>query len=141
MTCDECGASTRDGLTCREQFDELLALEFSDPLAGRVHFQTVATYQLQHPVAFPLTREGRGQLVDALRDVVVGGLAVTEVRDRMGHAFEGASRVVDREPAGPDLPSPEWSMTVADIGPPDPSTHAGRVTEWGSAVLSDLGVE
>ncbi len=140
-TCDECGASVRDDLACRGQFDELLALEFSDPRAGRVHFLTVACYQLQHPATFPLTPSGTEHLVGALRDVVVLGLPVTEVRDRMSGAFAGDARAVARGSAEPEQPSRQWSMTVADVGPPDPSTHADRITEWASAVLADLGVE
>ncbi|WP_370323810.1 DUF5946 family protein [Euzebya sp.] len=135
-TCAECGAPDRDGLGCRGQWDELLALEFSDVRAGPVHFHTVVCYQLQHPAAFTLPTAAREGLRRALEDVVVHDVPISEICSRMGGAFDGAARV-----RGDDAPPPtlrRWSMTVADVGPPDPDVHADRVTAWARAVLADL---
>lgn len=140
MPCSECGAAD-DGATCRERFDERLALEFSDLRAGRVHLHTVACYQLQHPSSFQLDEDARVALGAALADVELRGVPVAEVRRRMGDAFAGATRVRVRqgEAAAPSTPPRPWSMTIADLGPLDPDTHAEEVRRWARAVLADIG--
>lgn len=135
-TCDECGAQPRDGMACRQQWDELLALEFTDPRAGSVHFLTVACYQLQHPASFRLTAEARRWLEDALRDVVMHGQPAMAVRDTLQRAYDGHRRV--RDTATAPAPRVRWSATVADVGVGDPERHAARVRAWAVSVLSDL---
>lgn len=141
MPCSECGAADDEGVTCREQFDERLALEFSDLRAGAVHLHTVACYQLQHPNAFELDEDARVALGTALADVELRGVPVAEVRRRMGDAFAGATRVRVRQEdaAAPTTPPRAWSMTIADLGSLDPDTHAEQVRRWARAVLADLG--
>ena len=134
--CDECGARSRDGATCRQQWDALLALEFSDPRAGSVHFLTVTCYQLQHPASFPLTAEARRWLADALREVIVHARPVATVRDVMHQEWDGSRRV--REMTTTPVPTVRWSATVADVGEPDPERHVERVQAWAVAVLGDL---
>jgi hypothetical protein len=136
MTCDECGGHPRDGSTCRQQWDALLALEFSDHRAAAVHFLTVACYQLQHPTSFALTDGGRWSLQKAVRDVVVHGRPVASVRDAMQQAYDGSRRV--RGMAATPTPTVRWSTTVADVGPPDPERHVGRVQAWAESVVADL---
>lgn len=137
MPCAECGAPD-DDRTCREWFDERLALEFSDPGAGVVHLQTVACYQLQHPQAFRLGEEACAGLRRMLEDVEVRGVPVAEVRRRMGATFAGAARVHARDDVPPSTPPRTWSLTIADLGPLDPAQHAEQVHRWARAVLDDL---
>lgn len=136
-TCDECGATKQRGLTCREQWDELIALEFSDVRAGPVHFLTVTCYQLQHPETFPLAATARTRLADALADVVVRDRPVTEVRDEMARASEGSGRVRASDDTAPP-PAVAWSCTVADLGPPDVGLHTARIRQWAGSVVEDL---
>jgi hypothetical protein len=135
--CPECGAADRRGSTCREQWHELLALEFSDPRAGAVHFLTVACYELQHPTQFDLHPEARQQLADALRSVVLHGRSVDDVRRRMGEAYDGSRSVLAADDAAPAVLG-SWSHTVADVGPPDPEVHVERVRACARSVVSDL---
>lgn len=137
-TCRECGAPERRGLDCRAQWEDLLALEFSDLRAGRVHFLTVACYQLQHPVTLPVSSPAREALHDALVDVVVHGTPVSGIRDRMSHWFEGGRRVRAHDVDVEEPTANRWSRTVADLWPPDPDTHAERVQDWARAILADL---
>lgn len=137
MPCPGCGAPRQRGLTCREQWEELLALEFSDLRAGRVHFLTVACYQLQHPSSFALSPEATEQLRSALEDVVVHQRPVTAVRDEMQQAFTGSRRVRSAGSAE-TTPSSTWSVTVADLGAPDPLEHEERIHRWARAVLDDV---
>ncbi len=134
-TCDECGAASQRGLDCREQWDELISLEFSDVRAGAVHFLTVTCYQLQHPRAFPLAVAARDTLTQALADVVVRDRPVTDVRDEVAHAVEDA-HPADEAPA--PSPAMRWSCTVADLGPPEPGLHTARVRQWAGAVVQDM---
>lgn len=134
--CHECGAAERDGRTCRQQWDELLALEFSDARAGSVHFLTVACYQLQHPQAFPLHPEARRWLEDALGGVVLQGRPISTVRDAMQRRYDGSRSVVG-PPSASAVPQ-RWSRTVADVGAPDAERHAERVREWAATVYADL---
>lgn len=135
-SCAECGASDRDARSCREQWDELLALEFSDVRAGPAHFLTVACYQLQHPAAFRLGEAMLGQLRISLERVVVEGVPVEQVRRDASRSFDGPQRVRDDGTAPP--PMLAWSRTVADVGPPDPASHLERVRAWAEAILADL---
>jgi hypothetical protein len=133
--CRECGAPENDGRTCRGQWDELLALEFSDVRAGSVHFLTVVCYQLQHPRTFRLHTEARRDLARALGEVVVHSRPISSIRAGLQHRYDGA-RSVSGPPADP--PVRDWSRTVTDVGPPDPQHHAERVRGWAAAVYADL---
>lgn len=138
-TCDECGAAEQRGLSCREQWDELIALEFSDAQAGSVHFLTVACYQLQHPQAFPLRTVARDGLRRALADVVLRDRPVTEVRDELARTHDGATRVRPGDGEDVAVATPDrWSCTVADVGQPDAGLHVARVRQWAGCVLEDL---
>lgn len=139
--CPECSAPQGPTGSCREQWDALLALEFSEPSTFHVHFLTVACYQLQHPRTQPLSEDARRQLARALEDVVVHGRAITDVQREMGATFAGATRVRPNEMDGDQasLTSVDrWTTTVADVGPPDPDLHATRVLEWARAIHDDL---
>ncbi|MEX0868191.1 MAG: DUF5946 family protein [Nitriliruptoraceae bacterium] len=137
--CDECGTLERDGQCCRQQWGELLALEFSDVRAGSVHFLTVASYQLQHPASFPLQPEALRDLVAALRDAVIDGRDVTSVRDAMQRRYDGSRPVAAT--AGDVVAQRRWTRTVADVSPPDPAGHVERVIRWAAAVVDDLAVD
>ena len=135
--CPQCGAPDRDELTCRAQWDELLALEFSDARAGSVHFLTVACYQLQHPESFPLDPDVRQQLRGALHDVLVHDRPMAEIRDAVQRRYDGARRVRAATPAPARRQRP-WSRTVHDVGPPDADHHVERVRAWARGVHRDL---
>ncbi len=47
-TCVKCGAVLSQKNTCESIFNEFMALEFTDPSYGQVHFLTVASYMVQH---------------------------------------------------------------------------------------------
>jgi hypothetical protein len=140
-TCPACGAPPRRGLTCRQQWDELLALEFSDPRAGTVHFLTVACYQLQHPRAFPLGQEARSALRDLLEEVVSHGLPVAAARDVLQRRFDGPARVSVSDHDAVPPSGTVWSSTVADVRGPDPSTHVSHVRRWAASVCAEAAAD
>jgi hypothetical protein len=51
-TCPQCGAPTVEGLDCWGQLCAILSWEWQDPELLAVHFLTIASYNLQHPVQF-----------------------------------------------------------------------------------------
>jgi hypothetical protein len=134
----ECAAPRRRSLTCRQQWDELLALECSDPRAAPVHLLTVACYQLQHPRTFPLTAEARHRLRELLEDVVLRGRSLGEARDALQQRFDGQARVAAMADEPVAAAPAAWSMTVAEIGGPDPDTHVATIRRWATSVCEEV---
>jgi hypothetical protein len=134
--CPECGAPLVEGLTCWEQLGAIGAWEWQDPALLAVHFLTVASYNLQHPAQF--TEEAWAGLRAAFIEHLDHGMAVKEIRRRMGQLAEGKQRVlkdeVDRRPS-----LRRWSMTIADVYIPDkPQGAADRVKTWAASIRDEL---
>lgn len=142
MTCTQCGATGRADLTCREAFDELLALEFADREAfGPVHHLTVACYYLQHPDGFSDgVRAMWRRLIsapEAGRAFAVSTMAATR------HQFEGATRVREPGREAPEWWPRRWAHTALDALPVDDADrtaagHVRRVRAWAVSVRAAL---
>lgn len=137
--CPECGAQLEDGTTCQSIFDSFLALEFSDPAYGEVHFVTVACFMVQH-----------GRYSDAalawiqpkLRAYLEEGLPVSELRRQAAGETNNADRDWKVLRAAQDRPLPKvaWQVTITDV-----AAHAGEaqsycawVRRWGASVLQQM---
>ena len=135
-TCPECGAPPVDGLTCWEQLGLLIAWEHDDSALAAEHFLTVASYNLQHPAQFT------DETLAGLRAVFVAhlddGMAVAEIRRRVGQAAAGSTRVL--RPEADRRPVPRaWRMTIADVYLPNqPAGAAGRVRAWAASIRDEL---
>jgi hypothetical protein len=128
--CPHCGRA-QDDETCRERFDLLLSLEFTDPAYGAVHHLTVPAYMLQHdgysadawPAARGLLRdflEGGGMRPeDARRQPPQGIGSVTQ-----GPRFQPARRVA-------------WRRTIGDVRTDDPDAYVADVKAWAYAIIAD----
>ncbi|MDQ5853357.1 MAG: DUF5946 family protein [Chloroflexota bacterium] len=136
-TCPECGAPIVDGLSCWEQLGLLIAWEFQDPELQAEHFLTVSAYNLQHPAQF--TDEALAGLRAMFVEHLDNGLAVPEIRRRVGKASAGNTRVLkDESERRPVLRS--WSMTIADVYLPGrPEGAAARVRAWAASIRAELG--
>lgn len=135
-TCPECGAPRVNGFTCWEQLGALLAWEYADPELAAQHFLTVASYNLQHPAQF--TPEALGGLRDVYIAHLDQGMAVAEIRRRVGRASAGKVRVLRRESERHVVPR-SWPMTIADVYTPDqPQGAAQRVLKWAAAIRGEL---
>ncbi len=136
-TCPECGAPVVDGPTCWEQLGLLIAWEFQDPELQAEHFLTVSAYNLQHPAQF--TDEALAGLRAMFVEHLDNGLAVTEIRRRVGKAAAGNTRVLkDESERRPVLRS--WSMTIADVYLPGlPKGAAARVRAWAASIRAEFG--
>ncbi len=134
--CGECGAPRVDGMTCWEQLGLLLAWEYDDPALAAQHFLTVASYNLQHPAQFV------DEALTGLRAMFVehldNGLAVQEIRRRIGQASAGNERVL--RPTAERRPRLRaWRMTIADVYLPDqPRGAAARVRAWAESIRNEL---
>src|SRR4051812_15897918 len=90
--CLECGAPLVSGITCWEMLGTIIAWEAQDPELLAEHFLTVASYNLQHPSQF--TTAALHGLQAVFIEHLDQGLAVAEIRRRVGQATAGATRVL-----------------------------------------------
>lgn len=133
-TCAECGGRFIDGLECREMFEALLAWEWQNPALGAVHFLTVSSYLLQHPVS--LTGEAASGLLTAFTQILSGEMTITQVRAQATRAYDAASRV--RRPAHELRPQFRgWSMTVADVYAGGQACAAEGVKAWAQIIRTE----
>ena len=93
--CPECGAPRVNDLTCWEMLGALLAWEYDDLELQAEHVLTVASYNLQHPAQF--TEATRAGLQAVFIEHLDHGLAVAEIRRRVGKASAGAQGLLIRE--------------------------------------------
>ncbi len=139
--CPECGARDRDGMTCREHFNQMLAWEFADPSgAGAAHNLTVLSYYLQHPSLY--SPEGLQQGMRLLRRFIVDGAPAELVRRQLaGEADSGRRhyRIGGRPGRRADYPHPvAWTLTAPDVTGGGLEGYCDRVRAWARAVFADL---
>jgi hypothetical protein len=114
----------------------LIAWEAQDAELLAEHFLTVTSYNLQHPAQFTTAA------LTGLRAVFIErldqGLAVAEIRRRVGKAAAGATRVLKPEnERRPELR--QWTKTIADAYLPEqPHGAAARVRAWAASIRREL---
>ena len=131
--CDECGAVVPPQFnSCRAVFEEVCALEYTNPPFGAVHLLTVDAYALQHSAergprsnAFHLMR-----LCLLLEHGHSPAIGQRPPRDK-SKAFERQYRGLPHlEP-----PGDQSGLTIVDVhGAPTPDEHAGRVRRYARSV-------
>ncbi len=134
--CLGCGAPSVNGMTCWEMLGAIIAWEHQDLELLAEHFLTVASYNLQHPAQ--LTEAALAGLHAVFVEHLDQGLAVTEIRRRVGKAAAGATRVLkpkhERQPV-----LRQWTMTIADVYLPDqPEGAAERVRAWAATIRREM---
>lgn len=137
--CLECGAPSVDGLDCQGQLDAVLSWEWTDPTLSAEHFSTVAIFNLQHPSRF------QEDAIDGLAAAVVAhldhGLPVSAIRQQVGRAAAGATRVVKPEAERVVVPR-RWALTVEHVyARNNPLDAASRVREWARSTRQELPVQ
>lgn len=138
--CLECGGRLADGLSCRAQLDDILAMESLDPALQALHFYSVSAYNMQHPSSF--VPEAYGILKDMFIEAVDKEWGPPETRGEMRRRmadFDGSRKVV--KPDGErEIVLRAWPMTIADARVPgDPRGTAERVKAWAASVRKELG--
>lgn len=129
--CDQCGAALAGGVSCKERFDELLALDHSraEPWGSR-HGLAFAVFTLQH------SRDASPGMiqrcVEMLRRVYADGEDVANVvagmrlRHDEPNAQADASRV--------DVPA-VFAFTIADMRDFAADTYSANLGAWCRATL------
>ncbi len=139
--CPECGAQLADGTTCQSIFDSFLALEFSDPAYGAVHFLTVACFMIQHN---RYSDEALAWIQPKLRAHLEDGLAVEDLRRQAAAETRSPERgwKVLRSTQARPLPEVAWQVTIADVAAhaADAQSYCDWVRRWGAATLRQMVV-
>ena len=139
--CPECGARLRQGTACRDNFHDMLALEWQVPGgAGELaHFYAVSAYILQHPDSMSYTVESLAWLRTAVADSLAHGARVEDLRAGARREGRAAGRVTRR--AGDSVRRrcvSGWSMTVADVLEAGVDDYCEHVRSWAASVIEDL---
>jgi hypothetical protein len=136
-TCTKCGAVHTGEKTCESIFGEFLALEFTNPDYGRVHFLTVACYMVQHE---GYSDELYVWVQTALRNYLEEGHNTEMIRQDAAQGpgrTKGIRRLADAQP----LPKVAWSMTIADVAAQmhDAESYCKLIEQWGRITLQEMG--
>lgn len=134
--CPECGGHYRDEDGCRQKFEAMLALEFSDPAFGRVHFLTVTAYMLQHPTR--LSRRGWLAMRDLLSRHLRDGHGVEDIKVGVRRAGVSAAKGWKIKADGTTFHEAiglDWPLTAADVDPSDSVRYGAGVQAWAEAAL------
>ena len=114
-----------------------MALEFTDPRYGRVHFLTVVSYMVQH--------EGYSDKLyawaqSALRSYLEEGRDTAFIR-QVAAEGPGTAKGIRRPADAPPLPRVAWTMTIADVAAQmrDAETYCKLMEQWGRTVLKEMG--
>lgn len=137
--CPDCGARLGMSETCQSIFDSFLALEFSDPAYGEVHFLTVACFMIQHHRYSDAALAWiRGMLHAYLAD----NLPPSEIRRFATSQTNNAMRSwkVLRSSSDRPLPKIAWRVTIADVAEQagDADSYRKAVRLWGESTLKQM---
>jgi hypothetical protein len=139
LTCPECGAVYPDDRNCQSVFDEFLALEFTDPGYGAVHFLTVTCFMIQHG---RYSQEGLGWIEMRLGDHLEKGIPVDRIRLQAAKGVERNARTwkVTRRPEDPPQAKIAWAMTIMDVlqDSHTAGSYCEAVTRWARITLKEM---
>ena len=134
--CPECGAT--DAL-CQSRFDELMALEFSDPAYfGAVHNLTVATFMLQH--SSKLTKEGWLHERELLREFLVENKSPEFIRKQNKDLVDSGKRKfkITSKDGKPVINKSTWTKTILDVHTENAEVYSEDIKAWAVSALEDV---
>ncbi|MDF2720704.1 MAG: hypothetical protein K0Q59_379 [Paenibacillus sp.] len=136
-SCEGCGAILPKGETCESIYGNFLALEFTDPGYGRVHFLTVACYMIQHK---GYSDEAYVWIQSALRNYLEKGHTTESIR-RDAAQGPGRTKGIRRLKEAAPLPKINWTMTIADVAKrtKDAESYCRLIEQWGRTTLDEMG--
>jgi len=137
--CVDCGAVLPEGSTCQTILEEILSLEYTNPVYGQVHFFTVACFMIQHGRYGDEALDGIQSLLRASLDEQ---LPAQQLRERAAKGMSYATRrwKVTREADEPPLPKVAWSVRIADVARSMqvPQKYCEHVKQWAHATLQQM---
>lgn len=139
--CPECGAVWRDGLTCRDHFDQMLAWEFEDPEgAGALHHLTVLSYNLQHPSVY--SPEGLEMAKQLMGQFISDEVSPKQVRRQNRQTLDSGKRSFKiagtPEAQGVYTAPVRWTTTAGDVTAGGVDGLCARVQAWAHTVYAAL---
>lgn len=136
-TCTKCGTVHTGEKTCESIFGEFMALEFTDPAYGRVHFLTVACYMVQHE---GYSDELYVWVQTALRKYLEEGQNTEMIRQDAAQG-PGRTKGIRRPADAKSLPKVAWSMTIVDVAAQmqDAESYCKLIERWGHTTLQEMG--
>ncbi len=127
------------GSTCQAIFEEFLALEYTDPAYGQVHFLTVACFMIQHGRYSDEALIGMQSLLKAYFDEQLNN---QQLRQRTAQVMGDTSCAwkVTRRAGDRPLPRVAWSMTIVDVarGKQDPEQYCAYMKQWAQTILQEM---
>jgi hypothetical protein len=131
--CEECGARYRDAAdSCQGRFEQLLALDHSrqEPW-GSLHGLAFAAFALQHPRRYPAASVASAR--ELVQRVAVDGESLAQV------VAEFRARPQDTAARVAPTSSPDFAVTIADLGAFDAATYPEDLLRWARAALGEPG--
>ncbi len=134
--CPDCGAAHASGVTCQDDFHQMLYWEAEAPARGEVHHLMVLCYHLQHPGLY--SPDGLQHALGLLEDFIVRNVSPAEVRhihrDKVASdqrtwtitARPGAHGTYDRPIA--------WTLTAADVIAGGADRYCDNVRLWARSI-------
>jgi hypothetical protein len=135
--CNICGADNDSGGTCREKFEECLALEYEYPQAyGAVHFLLVGCYMLQH------NEYSRGvwlEMRNLIEKYLNGELSTAQIRKQFRVDMDSGKREfhITRGEKFAEFGSIQWGRTIAGIRLDSPEQYVEDVIHWAESIVAD----
>ncbi|MGM0882344.1 MAG: DUF5946 family protein [Bacillota bacterium] len=135
--CHTCGAVLPEGSTCQTILDEFLALEFTDPRYGQVHFLTVACFMVQHN---GYSDSALVWIQSALRNYLEDGRNTQQIRRKAIKSMAERSKEIRRTPDAAPLSKVAWSMTIADVAAQmhDAESYCKLIEQRGYTTLQEM---
>ena len=137
--CPICGAFYQEDLTCQSVFDQFLALEFSNPAYGAVHFLTVSCYMIQHGRYSDIALIW---IEKQLRDYFETGISADQIRLQAGKEASQEIRdwKVNRQPGEPEQAKIAWTVTILDVALEyqDAESYIKQIEKWARATLDEM---
>jgi hypothetical protein len=135
--CAECGAPLAASVTCREIFDQMMALEFQHfTTYGSVHHLSVLCYNVQHPAGY--TDDYWRYAAALLTEAVEGEMPAEVLRARMRGETAPGRRAMKIRGAPEMAHAHAWTMRCGDIPLDDADRYTAGVRAWARSIVDVL---
>lgn len=135
--CSQCGSQLEDGITCRERFENCLALEYAHPQAfGAAHFLLVGCYMLQHN---EYSREVWREMRQLIRRYLNGETSTEQILRQNKTRLDSGKREfhITRGEKLREFSEISWSGTIQDVRLDTPDRYVADVIRWAGRVMAD----
>lgn len=140
LTCPECGVPWTDGVTCTDDFHQMLFWENQRTELGAVHHLMVLSFNMQHPSVY--SPEMLGSARQMLADFLEGKVTTQEFRLRNKQRLSSTTRpwkiTGTPESHGRYDPPIRWTLTARDVVFGGIDHYIENVNRWARSILDQL---